>query len=214
MPSYNQVHWLVRTPYLSIKASDAILLVLMLKRALCIFTARKRSLGQANIITGLYLSVGGSLYDVTLCPMFLGGSLSGGSLSRGSLSRGVFVQRFSVQREVSVQGVYVHGVSLWGVSAWGFSVKKNTRTENPSGQYGEEWALRILLECFFVYDDVTLELTYMRLVGDMRFVHRSDQLHGVLWMHFVWETKKVSKIFREGKKTAIFLANVVYVKLT
>ena len=46
-----------------------------------IFTARKRSLGQGNILTGVCLSTGGggSLYDVTYCP--------GGVSVRGGLPR-------------------------------------------------------------------------------------------------------------------------------
>ena len=84
------------------------------------------------------------------------------------------------------RGVYVQGVSVWGFSVWGSLSRKapEQRTPTPT-PYGEEWAVRILLECFLVYDEVTLGLTYMRLVGDLRFVHRSDQLHGVLWMNVV-----------------------------
>ena len=160
----------------------SILPVLLLKRALCIFTAHKRSLVQANIFIGPCLSIGRYLYDVTFCPMFLrrvsvqGGPCSGRSLSRGSLSR----------ERVSVQGGLCQG---------------HPRTENPSTQCGEERAVRILLECFLVYDEVTLGLTYMRLVGDLRFVHGSDQLHGVLWMNVVWET--------ENCQHSIFFKNII-----
>ena len=63
-----------------------------------------------------------------------GGSLSGGSLSRGSLSKG------SLSKGVSVQGVSIQGVSV----RWG----------SLSGKppYGKEQAVRILLECFLVYN--------------------------------------------------------------
>ena len=51
--SYNQVHWLVRTPYLSIKASnDCVSLGFQ-----PLVTARKRSLGQGNIFTPVCHSV-------------------------------------------------------------------------------------------------------------------------------------------------------------
>ena len=60
-----------------------------------IFTARKRSLRQGNVFTGVCLSTAGwSLYDVTSCPADWSHVLSGGSLSlvlEGSLSRVVSV---------------------------------------------------------------------------------------------------------------------------
>ena len=76
-----------------------------------------------------------------------------------------------------------------GSLSGGLCQGEHPNRELPPPPYGGEWVVRILLECFLVYDEVTLGSTYMRLVPDLRFVHRSDQLHGVLWMNVVWKTK-------------------------
>ena len=91
---------------------------------------------------------------------------SGGSLSRGSVSMGVCVHG-GLCLGVSVQGVYVQGGlclrgCLSGGSQSGGSLSRQglcprglpdrnppPRTETPL--YGEEWAVRILLECFLCW---------------------------------------------------------------
>ena len=107
------------------------------------------------------------------------GSLSIGGFCPGvSLSTGVSVQGVSVQR-ISVQGVSVGGFCLWvsvwggvclrgalsrgslsrgfsaqGVSVWGVSVQEGLCVGSVLGSpppYGNEQAVRILLECILVY---------------------------------------------------------------
>ena len=70
----------------------------------------------------------------------------------------------SLSRGVSVQGISVQGVSVQGISVQGVSVQEGLchgdplRTEIPS--YGEERAVRFLLECFLV-----IALLFIQLNG-------------------------------------------------
>ena len=85
------------------------------------------------------VSVQGSLYPGE----FLSGD--GGSLSRGSLSGGVSV-RGSLSG-VSVQGVYLQSRSLSRAGLCPEVGGVSLRRPLPES---EKWAVRILLECFFV----------------------------------------------------------------
>ena len=90
----------------------------------CILLPPVTKLRQGNVFTPVCDSVHRGV-SVLACTT---GHMTRGSLFRGSLSWGV-----------SVQG----GVSVWGVSAQGVYVR-----ETP--QYGNEQAVRILLECILV----------------------------------------------------------------
>ena len=115
-----------------------------------LITARKRSLGQGNIFTGVFQSFcshGGGisvwclfLSDcLVLCSFWEGGlamvpcSFQGGSPSRGSLSR--------------------WGLCPWGLCPWGLclGVLLSRRPPRQRPLYGEERVVRILLECILVY---------------------------------------------------------------
>ena len=107
-------------------------------------------------LPGAMFLLGGSLCLVSCS--FWG---SGGSLSRGSVSMGVSVQGVSVQ-SLCPGGYLSEGVPLsWG-SHSGRSLSRQglcprglpdkdplPPTETPL--YGEEWVLRILLECFLCW---------------------------------------------------------------
>ena len=87
---------------------------------IAIFTARKRSLGQGNVFTGVCLSTVGGIS----LPACIRGHMIEGSLSRG----------------VSVQGVSVQGGALC----------PNKGGLCPGASYGNEWVVSILLECILV----------------------------------------------------------------
>ena len=120
--------------------------------SIAIFTARKRSLGQGNVFTPVCHSAhgggGGGLCMISLlvrlpCPMFLGGGLCLWSHvpSRGSLS----LVRCSFWGGGSL--------SLFSCSFQGVSVTQTPLDRDPPDSpllYGNERALRILLECILV----------------------------------------------------------------
>ena len=80
------------------------------------------------------LCLGGSLVQVGLCPggLCMGVSLQGESLSKGGLCL----------------GVSVWGVSVWVVLCRGGLLGRPLWKETP--MYGNERAVRIILECIFV----------------------------------------------------------------
>ena len=121
-----------------------------------LITARKLSLVQGNIFTGMCQSFcpggEGGLFMMSL-PVWLPGPCSFcGSLSlvpcsfEGSLSSGGLCPgEISVQRGVSVWGVSLSRVSLYR----GISVRSG-KSPDRDPPYGEEWVVRILLECILV----------------------------------------------------------------
>ena len=93
------------------------------------FAARKRSLGQGNIFTGMCQSFcpwrGGSQYDVTFCLAAWSHVPSRGVLcawlhvpSRGSLSKGTFSKGVSVQEGLCL-GSLSTGISVQGALCQG-----------------------------------------------------------------------------------------------
>ena len=109
----------------------------------CTFTAHKRSLGQGNIFTGMCQSFcpRGSLYDVTSC--------------LGAWSHVPSVGEVSVPGPMFLFGGLCVGVSVQGGFCSAGSMS-GSLSETPPPQYGEEWAVHILLECFLVLHGISI----------------------------------------------------------
>ena len=129
-------------------------------------TSRKGSFGQGNIFTDVCLSTGGRcLYDVTSClvawchvssrrgvsvpgPIFL---LAGGRICvQGGLCTGRVSVRGMGSGSLSGGRGLCSGRSL---SSEGGLCTGGSLSGRPP--YDEEWAVRILLECFLVLEEIT-----------------------------------------------------------
>ena len=99
------------------------------KLSFTIITARKRSLGQGNIFTGVCLSTGGSSSGGSLCPGW-------------SLSRGVYIQGGLCP----IRDLCPGGSLSWGSLSRVTSVRETPRMVK-SGRYASYWNAFLFCRC-------------------------------------------------------------------
>ena len=137
-----------------------------------IFTARKRSLGQGNIFTGVCLSRGGlcmmSLPVWLSGPIFLLWGLQGVSVSSEVSVQEGSLSRRSLSRRVSVQGGLCPGGSPW----------QNPAPRQRLPLSGEERSVRILLECFLVTEYIYDNLNFRKFCWSWTMPHCFSLLNG------------------------------------